>query len=276
MTSHITTCCKLAALLSLVAALALSACGDDPADPGRLQYRGKPLRLDPECERLSCRLFGRCSFDPLYKRCRAHQGDCAQSETCHINGSCEATSRGVCEVTNEAFCRQSTSCATEGQCRLGNGRCVAVPGWAASPSCADSMACFTHGKCAGSYPSCRTTPAGCANSQRCASDGRCTHAGGESCVATSVAECEASDGCLDEGLCALDTTTRSCTLGTDEDCRASWGCRDHGACVAAEEACVVGTSADCAASYGCRDSGRCVKKDHPDGGGRPPICQAGD
>ena len=93
----------------------------------------------------------------------------------------------------------------------------------------------------------------CRTSGRCrAQDGICDF-GGRSAV-------RCGDVCATWGRCAIDATG-ACAVGTDADCRASFGCAESGLCVSGVQACAATLEADCLAARICRQGGSCYAWD---------------
>jgi len=88
----------------------------------------------------------------------------------------------------------------------------------------------------GTYPI--GTDYDCTDTPVCQSQGRCTHAGGDKCVATRESDCNNSDYCDSHGLCTL--VSGKCVAASDEDCKQAMCCKLHmqKECVAKDGECV--------------------------------------
>ena len=93
---------------------------------------------------------------------------------------------------------------------------------------------------------------------QCAAEGRCTPTDG-ACVATSDAECRASQGCRWLGLCAA--RGGRCVAADGASCRFARVCGENGRCAPVSGECRATSDADCRASLMCRKIGWCSVQD---------------
>ena len=117
---------------------------------------------------------------------------------------------GECRPTTAAHCRNSTICATKGDCTLS-----APYGYCSVGSDAD-----------------------CEASALCRNEGKCKDHG--TCVADSEAKCRASTRCRTHGLCSLGYTMK-CEAKNNADCQGSSRCQSNGECTARKGRCVTGS-----------------------------------
>ena len=290
--------------------------GEDPEDDGLLPD-GEPL-MDPEQRRAllaygllgdvhvdclddeRCITSGECGKSPYDTECYAFADDCSATAACALIGACaqvdevnaySGAGTGACLPTEDAHCRASLACSSEG-------KCVAVSHWdrfscdaRLDADCAASDACVADGECTAFEGACVTevaANAACAERPACANDGidcqpidgRCRNptgfdcsktsacAGGGRCASTvedagggpfvachhSVDYCEARPECAERGICGV---TISSDHGNGDY---KGGCMLEGPTGCDEDytwsACAT-TEAGCAASARCASHGDC-------------------
>ena len=90
----------------------------------------------------------------------------------------------------------------------------------------------------------------------CAQAGACTAYQG-ACVAGSDEDCQASQGCLQQGACILEGVA---CFPDQAGCQASQDCADLGRCSLNEgySVCAALTDADCQGSAVCEEEGLCA------------------
>lgn len=206
-----------------------------------------------DCERMPTCAAGKCSFEG--GRC-VTQSDCRNAHACVQEGRCRNGPQGGCMADD---CRKAPVCKSDGLCGVSNGRCVARN----NRDCKLSSACKSDGRCSALNGECLKS---CQESKSCSRNGRCAERKGQgkepsSCIATTDKQCEASEGCIDMGLCTLGLKG-DCVAGDDVECLRSRACKQHGRCSAKQERCVPGSDAECAKSaMACKTEGRCRFQD---------------
>jgi hypothetical protein len=172
--------------------------------------------------------------------------DCSKTEKCSQEGRCGTRFSGdfySCYPTGTADCQQSTGCTT-------GGRCVYDPLRGRIDACVHPL---TLGP--------PTSPC----TERCKLFGQCAIDKG-SCVASSDAECRASDYCLEHGRCQFQKNyLDSCVAGSVQDCATSTHCKEDGSCdwLPTESNCGPTTDAHCQQSAACTSHGRCKLQSLP-------------
>jgi hypothetical protein len=128
---------------------------------------------DADCQRSAfCKMAGQCKN--VGDRCeQGASGACAQSLNCKSFGLC-AMRGNQCGSTDPRHCLASDHCAGHGYCELGPKGCRI----GSDLDCAKSKACKTHGLCAivesKGLHSCVATPEGCAKSDLCRVNQKCS------------------------------------------------------------------------------------------------------
>lgn len=168
---------------------------------------------------LTCAHFGQCSYAPTASG-RTSSGACPKdSDRDHLASRDPRCTRHTC-VAEGDDCKASRVCREEGRCTARDGICVAT-----DTTCQSADLCQTLGFCTLIGDRCRPTAADCLRSERCKDFGDCGLRG-ERC-----APCERSDGCRQDGLCALvDGPAPACRATDPSHCRASEACKREGRC----------------------------------------------
>lgn len=235
-------------------------------EQGRCLYKDRKCVATPEACAAStgCKEEGRCLFATFdgYKRVCLRPPEVPYDDVCLE--SCldagECTHKSYCRVENSAQCAQSAACRERGACaavtRKAGPKATYLSCLATTKNhCEQSAGCKERGLCklAGGY--CQLDARGCRMSELCTKQGKChfDKSSGQ-CVARSSADCEASLGCKDDGICKLDPAGRLCTSlprSPDVFCAMSAACSEQGRCVSDEEgsACVAVDLAYCEAAF---------------------------
>jgi len=206
-----------------------------------------------DCERITACATGRCRF--AEGRCET-LAVCEQSHACLEEGRCRNGSDGRCLAD---ACGKGPACKNNGLCGVSNGACVARN----DRDCKLASVCKDGGRCLARGGDCVKS---CQESKGCKRNGRCDERKGKrgdpaSCIATSDKQCEASERCVDMGLCTLGLKG-DCVAGDDVECLRSRACQQHGRCSAKQERCVPGSNAECSkSSIACKAEGRCRFQD---------------
>lgn len=234
----------------------------------RQRYR-LPVRLRLEVEQLEVELGGQPASLEAVRAAERRLEQYEQSLAAAVEWGQQRTALGLRRAAR--WRRAKWACA------VGMGLllpCVAWWGLAVSERhqallqrCANSDACATEGRChaplsaalfarEAAFEDSLCTDPGC--SAACARFGRCELVYGR-CLAVDEENCRQSTECREHGECSL--YRGQCWIRTHADCRQSRGCRREGLCSVGETACVAETTSDCLDSEACREENRCQPRD---------------
>ncbi len=221
----------------------------------------------------ACTEEGRCEY-AISERCVEGPVDC--KEACRMEGACEVGPEGFCIATSVEDCESSHFCASEGQCALEEGRCVA-----SEQGCQESTLCEWNGWCSPHRDAdwCYDGVGAC--DAVCWERGDCTFLEGV-CQATE-GDCDEAVACTVQGRCSVGPGPGAlCSARNDADCADSLECAAYGRCSSNGAQCVAeGKRWSPSSSYGCtRDPecethGRCLTSEDnlcqtPEEVGLPP------
>ncbi len=208
-------------------------------------------RADEICDRDEvCEPGLRCDRN----RCVAGESSwadpCRLTDSCRVFGKC-TTLQGVCQAWTDADCEGSEGCRDWGECSAGD-----LPRDTPGDPRVQHRTCWPSEPC--------DQALGTEGVNACADVGLCTPTGGR-CLASDVADCQASAACTGNGACDLKdgecwrevTDGAECASGgVDQDV-----CSSFGFCALVDGACNATEDTHCAGSYLCQTWGECFARD---------------
>jgi hypothetical protein len=250
---------------------------DEPQTPAaKPPFANSPFKRAPRCElQEKCKTHGFCTAATtasisLAPRCKVgSDGDCQRSHLCRDLGLCKRKSNQACRAHSNLACAAAAICQQKGHCAFD-------PKTISCIGCAGSEGCKIEGRCTPSKTGCiAATDKDCAASKAC-KRGYCRAKSGF-CINPKLTTqtCKEAKACPEKGRCTA--IEGRCQAKSDEDCRASLACRSlrwNGPCLAQNGICVRDCSKPCRRYGGCRPEGTLCKAPSTDAGcATTPACR---